>query len=65
MTQAKAGQEIEEKSCDNPVQEHMALGQMLGVRGTPALVLESGRMVPGYVPAQRLLSFLEDDSADK
>ncbi len=65
MTMAKSGQEVESKRCENPVQEHMALGQVLSVRGTPALVLEDGRMLPGYVPAKRLVNYLEDNSADK
>lgn len=58
MTKAKTGANIEMKVCDNPVKNHMALGQLLGVRGTPAMVLEDGRLLPGYVPAARLKSFL-------
>ena len=38
----------------------MALGQLIGVRGTPALMLENGQMVPGYIPAERLSKFLEE-----
>lgn len=59
MTKAKAGEEIEKKECKNPVQDHMALGQLLGVRGTPALYLEDGRSLPGYIPAARLSAFLK------
>ena len=59
MTDAKSGKEVEAKTCDNPVDEHMALGGDLGLRGTPALVLESGDMVPGYVDPKRLSALLE------
>lgn len=59
MTVAKTGATLEDRDCPNPVREHMALGQQMGVTGTPALVLESGAMVPGYVPAERLLGMLE------
>lgn len=59
MTDAKAGKKVEAKSCENPVEEHMALGELLGVSGTPAIVLENGDMVPGYVPAKRLASILK------
>lgn len=59
MTQAKAGQPINEKTCDNPVLEHMRLGEQFGISGTPAIVLESGEVVPGYVPAKRLSTLLE------
>jgi thiol:disulfide interchange protein DsbC len=59
MTDAKSGIELEFKDCDNPVKEHMELGELLGVSGTPAILLESGDMIPGYVPAKRLLGLLE------
>ncbi len=59
MTDAKSGKGVEAKTCDNPVDEHMALGKDLGLRGTPALVLESGDMVPGYVEPKRLSALLE------
>lgn len=59
MTDAKAGKDVESKSCTNPVQDHMELGELLGVTGTPAILLESGDMVPGYVPAKRLVGILE------
>jgi thiol:disulfide interchange protein DsbC len=54
MTRAKAGEEIEEKQCENSVVQHYKLGQALGVNGTPAIFLENGELVPGYVPAKRL-----------
>ncbi|WP_136068938.1 DsbC family protein [Modicisalibacter radicis] len=44
--------------CDNPVPEQYHLGLDLGVQGTPAIVLPDGRMVPGYVPAERLANML-------
>ena len=63
LTDAKAGKTVPEKTCDNPVADQYALGQMLGVTGTPTLILDDGRMVPGYVPAARLVQAL--DAADK
>ena len=59
MDKAKSGDTVPEKSCDNPVAEHYKMGEMIGVRGTPAIVLETGQMVPGYVPADRLYQGLE------
>jgi thiol:disulfide interchange protein DsbC len=63
LTQAKAGKEIEAKECDNPVKAEMELGQAVGVNGTPALFLEDGEMLPGYVPAGRLATLLRAKSA--
>ena len=54
MNQAKIGEDIQGPSCSNPVQEHMALGARLGVRGTPAIFTEAGEQVGGYLPAAEL-----------
>lgn len=59
LTKAKSGQPIENKTCDNPIQQQMALGRSLGVTGTPTLVLESGQVIPGYVPPKKLSEMLE------
>ncbi len=58
MTASKAGRFVEEKTCDNPVAAQYELGQVLGVNGTPSLLLEDGSMMPGYVPAERLAGVL-------
>lgn len=55
---AKAGGEVEFKDCENPVQGHYELGQEVGINGTPAIVLDDGRMIAGYVPPERLFSQL-------
>jgi len=54
LTKAKMGEEIPTKTCDNPVAKHFRLGSEVGVTGTPALVLEDGRLIPGYMPAADL-----------
>lgn len=59
MTDSKAGKTLPEKSCENPVDEHLALGMQMRLQGTPALLLESGRLIPGYVPPKRLSGILE------
>ncbi|MCU7940135.1 MAG: DsbC family protein [gamma proteobacterium symbiont of Bathyaustriella thionipta] len=54
MGDAKEGQAIPNKTCENPVAQQFQLGQALGVQGTPAMFLEDGTSLPGYVPAKRL-----------
>lgn len=44
--------------CANPVKSHYALGDRLGVQGTPAIYTTSGVQVGGYVPAPELLAQL-------
>lgn len=60
MTAAKAGKGVEAPTCDNPVAEHFALGQAMGVGGTPAVFTPSGRELGGYIPAERLIKMLND-----
>ncbi len=54
LTLAKLGEEIEQRTCENPVAAHYRLGREVGVNGTPSLVLGNGRLVPGYLPADKL-----------
>ena len=46
------------KTCPNPLAEHMALVDKLGIRGTPFIVLENGQTEPGYIPATHLAAML-------
>lgn len=59
MTLAKAGEEPTPKQCDNPVADHYNMGRELGVTGTPALLLDNGSLIPGYVPPADLLVRLD------
>ena len=59
MTDAKAGIEIAVARCDNPVRDQYEAGKAIGVTGTPAIVLESGELIPGYVPPEDLASRLD------
>ena len=54
ITELKAGNDIPSQTCENPVAEQFGLGQEIGVTGTPAIVLEDGRLIPGYAPAAEL-----------
>lgn len=64
MTEAKNDQPVVNAKCDNSVAEHFKMGKMMGVRGTPALLLESGQLVPGYVPPKRLAAMLDRQPAN-
>jgi len=58
MTDAKMKREVPASTCDNAVQKEYELGQKMGVQGTPALVLSSGELIPGYVPADKLIPYV-------
>ncbi len=63
MTKAKQGQEIPTKTCANPVKAEFELGQQLGVQGTPSIFLESGQNLPGYLPPEKLIQVLDENSS--
>ncbi|WP_019024856.1 MULTISPECIES: DsbC family protein [unclassified Thioalkalivibrio] len=50
MDRAKTGDTLDDidGSCDTPQDAHMALGQQLNLRGTPALITEDGQQMSGY-----------------
>jgi len=56
LTRLKNRQSVPTNVCpDNPIAAQYALGQEIGVRGTPAIVIDSGKMIPGYQSAADLL----------
>ncbi|BFM49498.1 thioredoxin fold domain-containing protein [Marinomonas sp. THO17] len=58
MTKAKLGQDVPENKCANPVASQYQLGNELGVRGTPSIVLGNGTFLPGYLPPKELAARL-------
>lgn len=61
LTRAKLDQKVPAKTCANsPVASQFALGQELGVEGTPGLLLEDGELVPGYLAPQQLIAHLKN-----
>lgn len=62
LTDAKAGKRVPARTCDNPVAEQYALGQRVGLTGTPMIVTEDGTQMPGYVPPAALRKALDEMS---
>ncbi len=64
LTSAKAGNPVLGEVCDGtPLQQHYRLGREVGLRGTPAIVTDTGRLISGYLPAPQLAAALEDANA--
>lgn len=60
LTTLKTGGSIADNVCDaNPIAQQYALGRQIGVSGTPALLLDNGEMLPGYLPPERLAKALK------
>ena len=59
LTTAKAGGEVPEATCDNPIESHVALAERVGLRGTPLIFLDDGERIPGYREASELAAMVE------
>ena len=60
LTAAKLDRSFETSECDaSMIGKHYALGQGVGLTGTPAIVLEDGTLVGGYLPPDALSARLE------
>ncbi|WP_018881289.1 MULTISPECIES: DsbC family protein [unclassified Thioalkalivibrio] len=57
MDRAKEGDKLSDidGSCATPQDQHMAMGQQLGLRGTPALITEGGQQLSGYQEPQAVI----------
>lgn len=60
ITKLKAGDDVEEKTCQNPIQMHYEYGQLLGITGTPSIFLSNGQKLSGYIPASELIKIIEN-----
>jgi thiol:disulfide interchange protein DsbC len=61
LTKAKLDQKIPgpQHCSGSPIAKEYALGQDVGVRGTPSIVLDDGEMLGGYLPPQMLMQHLK------
>lgn len=59
LDDAKKGRSLPSATCDHPINKHMELGREFGIRGTPAIVLDNGEMLPGYRPVADVVKMLK------
>ena len=56
LTKLKNRESVADNVCPgNPISSQFELGQKVGVRGTPAIITETGRMIPGYQSADDMM----------
>ena len=62
LTAAKNDKPFDSAACDAAIiQDHFVLGKQVGLTGTPAIVLEDGTLISGYMPPDQLAAKLEAD----
>ena len=68
LTDLKTGKPIsvdikgDKAACSTIIDEHYNLGVQMGINGTPAMVLESGQVIPGYRPAADVANIIKNQS---
>lgn len=64
LTAAKADRNFASTNCDaSIVDHHFQLGQEVGLSGTPAIVLDDGTLISGYLPPDQLKARLDQVAA--
>jgi thiol:disulfide interchange protein DsbC len=62
---AKLDRDFQTNKCDaSMVQEHYVIGRDVGLTGTPAIVLDDGTLIAGYVAPDQLIATLQGKSAE-
>ncbi|WP_127956475.1 bifunctional protein-disulfide isomerase/oxidoreductase DsbC [Serratia microhaemolytica] len=56
---AMKGNRVPMVSCDIDISQHYQLGVQFGVKGTPAIILANGVVIPGYQEPAQLSELLE------
>jgi len=64
LTMAKLDREFPTAKCDaSAIQEQYILGRDVGLTGTPAIILEDGTLIGGYLAPDQLIATLEQKAA--
>ena len=63
LTEAKLDKPVPKRTCSNPVTKDYALGQRVGVDGTPAIFAADGTQLGGYLPPDEMLARLDRAAA--
>jgi thiol:disulfide interchange protein DsbC len=56
------GESIVDADCPHPVDRNVALGEQLGINGTPTLIAADGRMLPGAASKDQIEAWLQRSS---
>lgn len=65
LTAAKLDRAFETNQCDaSAISDHYMLGRDIGLSGTPAIVLEDGTLIGGYLPPAQLAMRLEQSTPE-
>jgi len=64
LTDAKMNSKFTGLKCDNPIADHLAIGGRLGVDGTPAVFMDDGTKIGGYLTPAAMMATLNRVSSN-
>jgi thiol:disulfide interchange protein DsbC len=63
LNDAFEGKPLPAPKCETTaIDDNIKLAETLGIRGTPAIILQNGAIVPGYKEADALISLIDKSS---
>ncbi len=66
LTRSKLGEVLTDKPCQpNPVAQHFETGKDFGLQGTPAIVLDTGELIGGYLDPAELSKYIAETKVAK
>lgn len=66
LTRSKMGEKLTDKACQpNPVAQHYNIGRDFGLQGTPAIILDSGELIGGYLEPAELSKYIAETKVAK
>ncbi|AHG19317.1 protein-disulfide isomerase [Chania multitudinisentens RB-25] len=57
------GDAVSPATCKTDISKHYALGLLFGIQGTPAIIMQDGRMIPGYQGPKEMAAMLDAHQA--
>lgn len=64
LTDAKNGRPVAPRRCTSPVAAQYALGQRMGLQGTPMILTDDGLQLGGYLPPEQLRAALDKRASE-
>jgi thiol:disulfide interchange protein DsbC len=62
LTRAKRGESVDAPKCNTQIVAHHALGESLGINGTPGIITDQGEYLAGYLPAASMAEYLKQSA---
>ncbi len=64
FSMANNGETVSTLTCKNdPIESQLNLARKIGIQATPSIILQDGKIIPGYITSDSLLSLVKEEDA--